>query len=143
MQLVLVLPPWFCCFWAWSSIQLKPRCYLQGGKARGEEVTLEVRFLFSQFCPRPGTWTFCPGKLLGHWVQLSVSVSLFHSPKNFPSFSLSCLSLVPSQGTCLGFPVPLHTPSLHDALAHIGEATNVSLSHLCFSPSLSPSLPSL
>ena len=31
-------------------------------------------------------------KFLSQFVQLSVSVSLFHLPRNFPSFSLSCLN---------------------------------------------------
>ena len=44
------------------------------------------------FCQALGA--FHPGDhlhLTGHCVQLSVSVSLFLSPRNFPSFSLPCL----------------------------------------------------
>ena len=67
-----------------------------GGKARAGEVTLGVGSLCSQDFPLAGTgdpspWgPSAPGcQLLGHCVQLSVSVSLFHLPRNFPSFSLS------------------------------------------------------
>ena len=43
--------------------------------------------------------------------------------------------LIPSQGTCLGF-----RPGPHLG-AHERQPIDVSLTHLCFSPSLSPSLP--
>ena len=63
-----------------AEIQTRPSCYLLEGKARGGEVTLGARFLFSQFCPLPGLppwWPSAPGcKLLDHCVQLSASVSL-------------------------------------------------------------------
>ena len=101
-QLVLASPTWFCCFSGpGAETQQRPRCYLQGGKAREEVGGGESQILvFPVFPPARhwgllSWWPLAPGcKWLSHCVQLSVSVSLFHLSKNFPSFLLgtACVS---------------------------------------------------
>ena len=70
-----ISPTWFCSFSGpGDETQLRPRCYLWGGKARGGEVTLGVRFLFSQFCTLPGTQASHAGDHLHLAVNCSATV---------------------------------------------------------------------
>ena len=86
-------PPGFTAFLGLELKQLRPRCYLQGGEGRRgkNSPVLGVEVLVFPVLPPAGLEPFAlvsaPGcKLLGHRVQLCVSVSLFHSPRNFASF---------------------------------------------------------
>ena len=81
MQLALAWPTWFCFFSEpGAEIQLRPRCCLQGGKARGKEVALfggEV--LVFQFCP----WqAYCPGDPL--YLAINCLAIVFSYLSQFP-----------------------------------------------------------
>ena len=53
-----------------------------GRKARGGEVALGVRSLFSQFCPLPGTGSFPLGDHL--YLAVNCSATVFSSLSQFP-----------------------------------------------------------
>ena len=104
MQLALVSPTWLGCFWELGAeTQLRPRCCLQGGKARGGELTRGVGSLFSNFAPCQALGAFCPGDHLHLAVNCSPTV-------------VSCLSQFPystHRGISSAAPCPVSEPLSH------------------------------